>query len=1360
MKAKIFLILFFLTSQFGFGQQKVYNFTNYNSKDGLASNTINAVLKDKYGFMWFATEDGLNKFDGQNFNIYRHKEGDPNSLGRGSVMALKEDKNGNLWVGTGDKLSLYNRGLNNFKNYDFNNYGWVRSLEADHLGNIWVGTYTGLYYFDPKTNKRISYRANPTDPNKLNSDIVLCIFEDSKKRVWVGTTNGLHLFNKKTGAFKRLLQNPSNPKTVSNNGIRTITEDRQGNLWFGTDEAGIIQLNPKTGNFSFLKNQANNPNSISNNRVFKIAFDKDQKLWIGTENGLNIYDPVSQHVTRIKRATKNPNSLTNGIVGFTIRDLYIDNGGIFWFGTHQNGINKYDSNLAFFNYKQHNPLDKTGLSGSSITSFKERPNGEIYVGIFGGGLNVFNPKTEVFRKVAVSNSKGSVAVFSALEMTDNTLWAGTYEDGLYEINGAERVVGKIEIPKTEAAKANPAINCLKADQKGNIWIGTNGGGVFLYNIQTKTLKRLSESFPQISKLINGYITDIEIDRNGRFWLGSNGSGVAILDTATGKIEVRNNSNSKLPMDKALDIYCSKSGQTWVGVLGGGLCLYNYKNQTFSQFGENQNLANDVIYQILEDRNQKLWVSTNKGISSFDIKNQIFKNYNHHNGVQQSSFNAGAGLASSDGVLYFGGLEGFNYFKPESLFQNKNTPTLIITDLKIGNKSINPEDDSEIKDHISVAKEITLNYKQNFSLDFVALNYTAPEETQYSYKLDGFEKEWNHVGSKHTAVYTNLDPGTYTFRLKAKSEDGAWQTPEKLIEITVEPPFYRTYLAYFLYLLTFAFIFYTIRRRGIEKLRNEFALKQERLEVKHLIASERKEAEQKMELEKLKVKFLTNLSHELKTPLTLVLNPSESLINQEQSTEKLEMLNIINRNAKRLLNLVNQLLDFRKIEDHELNLNLTDGDLIQFTKEIFDSFKYISDRKNIHLDFESSISEYYTAFDKDKIERILVNLLANAIKFTHENGNVSLQIKPKSAKGGIVIAIEDTGIGIPADKVDQIFERFVQLNDDEQMLNQGSGIGLSIIQEFVKLHGGTISVTSKVGLGSTFSVHLPLAEKPMQSKTALPEIEKPKKSKTVSVETDEQSAFEKPVLLLVDDNDDLRRYLTENLKEKYKIIEAEDGKKGWQKALSHHPDIIVSDVNMPNMDGITLLNKIKNDPRTKHIPIILLTVMSEESDEIKGLEMGANDYLTKPFSFQVLNLKIANLLNLNLGLKNTYSKQIKIETPLQELVSEDEKLLLKVSQYVDENIGNAEISIEDISKKMFMSRGTLYNKILSLTGETPVEYIRSMKLKKAAVLLEKSDMKISQIGYEVGFSNPNYFARAFKAKYDMTPSEFAKQKRGE
>jgi signal transduction histidine kinase/ligand-binding sensor domain-containing protein/AraC-like DNA-binding protein len=1360
MKAKIFLILFFLTSQFGFGQQKVYNFTNYNSKDGLASNTINAVLKDKYGFMWFATEDGLNKFDGQNFNIYRHKEGDPNSLGRGSVMALKEDKNGNLWVGTGDKLSLYNRGLNNFKNYDFNNYGWVRSLEADHLGNIWVGTYTGLYYFDPKTNKRISYRANPTDPNKLNSDIVLCIFEDSKKRVWVGTTNGLHLFNKKTGAFKRLLQNPSNPKTVTDNGIRTIAEDRQGNLWFGTDEAGIIQLNPKTGSFSFLKNQANNPNSISNNRVFKIAFDKDQKLWIGTENGLNIYDPVSQQVTRIKRATKNPNSLTNGIVGFTIRDLYIDNGGIFWFGTHQNGINKYDSNLAFFNYKQHNPLDKTGLSGSSITSFKERPNGEIYVGIFGGGLNVFNPKTEVFRKVAVSNSKGSVSVFSALEMTDNTLWAGTYEDGLYEINGAEKVVSKIEIPKTEAAKANPAINCLNADQKGNIWIGTNGGGVFLYNIQTKTLKRLSESFPQISKLINGYITDIEIDRNGRFWLGSNGSGVAILDTATGKIVIRNNSNSKLPMDNVLDIYCSKSGQTWVGVLGGGLCLYNYKTQTFSQFGENQNLANDVIYQILEDRNQKLWVSTNKGISSFDIKNQIFKNYNHHNGVQQSSFNAGAGLASSNGVLYFGGLEGFNYFKPESLFQNKNTPTLIITDLKIGNKSINPEDDSEIKDHISVAKEITLNYKQNFSLDFVALNYTAPEETQYSYKLDGFEKEWNHVGSKHTAVYTNLDPGTYTFRLKAKSEDGAWQTPEKSIEITVKPPFYRTYLAYFLYLLTFAFIFYSIRRRGIQKLRNEFALKQERLEVKHLIASERKEAEQKMELEKLKVKFLTNLSHELKTPLTLVLNPSESLINQEQSTEKLEMLNIINRNAKRLLNLVNQLLDFRKIEDHELNLNLTDADLIQFTKEIFDSFKYISDRKNIHLDFESSISEYYTAFDKDKIERILVNLLANAIKFTHENGNVSLQIKPKSAKGGIVIAIEDTGIGIPADKVDQIFERFVQLNDDEQMLNQGSGIGLSIIQEFVKLHGGTISVTSKVGLGSTFSVHLPLAEKPMQSKTELPEIEKPKKSKTVSVETDEQSAFEKPVLLLVDDNDDLRRYLIENLKEKYKIIEAEDGKKGWQKALSHHPDIIVSDVNMPNMDGISLLNKIKNDPRTKHIPIILLTVMSEESDEIKGLEMGANDYLTKPFSFQVLNLKIANLLNLNLGLKNAYSKQIKIETPLQELVSEDEKLLLKVSQYADENIGNAEISIEEISKKMFMSRGTLYNKILSLTGETPVEYIRSMKLKKAAVLLEKSDMKISQIGYEVGFSNPNYFARAFKAKYDMTPSEFAKQKRGE
>jgi signal transduction histidine kinase/DNA-binding response OmpR family regulator len=789
-------------------------------------------------------------------------------------------------------------------------------------------------------------------------------------------------------------------------------------------------------------------------------------------------------------------------------------------------------------------------------------------------------------------------------------------------------------------------------------------------------------------------------------------------------------------------------------------LYEPNTKRFIQYGEKHLLANDMVYMILEDKSGKLWVSTNKGISVFDPNKKIFKNYTHHNGIQQSSFNMGAGLKTSTGEMYFGGLDGFNFFSPEYLNQNKKIPNLVIRDLKIANKSINPSENSEITEPIYVAKKIELSYKQNFTLDFIALNYTSPKESQYSYMLEGLDKEWNKVGSVTSVGYTNLDPGKYTFRLKANSEDGAWHTPEKRIEIIVNPPFWRTFYAYVVYFLLVLFSLWAIRRRGIQKLRNEFALAKERLEVKHLIEKERSEAEKKMELEQLKIKFLTNLSHELKTPLTLILNPIENLLFKEENKEKVDTLNMINRNAKRLLNLVNQLLDFKKIEDNELKLNLSEGDLIVVAKEIFDSFKYISESKNIHLEFETAINEFYTVFDKGKVERILMNLLSNAIKFTSQNGNVYFHIEYGTDKG-IKLIIGDTGIGLSSEAQEKIFERFYQINNPVNILNQGSGIGLSITQEFVKLHGGNIKVESEESMGSIFTVYLPLvAISPnlIESEKVMPVLSVNEDKVIVVEESKELLKIDKPIILIVDDSEDLRMYLKDSLKEKYRIVEASDGKQGWQKTLSAHPAIIVSDINMPNMDGIELVKKIKKDNRTKHIPVILLTVLSEEIDQLKGLQTGANDYLTKPFSFQLLSIKIDNLLNLNSTFKDTYSKQLNFETPEVECVSDDEKFLLKISRLVEEHISEADLSIEDLSKEMNMSRGTLYSRVLSLTGEKPVEFVRSIKLKKAVALLEKSDMKISQICYEVGFSNPNYFARAFKAKYNMSPSQYMMLKR--
>lgn len=1350
MSHKCLLFILLLISQITLGQEKDYNFININNKNGLSSNTVNAILKDKYGFMWFGTNDGLNKYDGQNFVIYRHSETDTNSIGRGIVMALKEDNGGNLWIGTNITLSMYNRSLNNFINFDFSKLGWIRSLWADHLGNIWVGTYTGLHRFNPKTKKIVTYKAEPLRADKLNSNVILSVFEDSKKRIWVGTNAGLHLLNPQNGIFKRFLHKKEISESISSDVIRSFAEDKDGNIWLGTG-GGLNKMNTQKQTFEHFKSIKSDEGTLSDNSIYKISFDKESKLWVGTEDGLNIFNPSNNKTFRVNKTISNKYSGVGGFVGHSVRDIYLDNCGIYWISTLQGGVNKYDNNLAFFNHKKLNPLDVNSISSGAVFAFAESPSGDIFMGTDDRGLNVFNKKTGLIKPITLKGMDNQKGFVLTLERSEKTLWIGTYHYGLYIMDLLTNSIKHIQIPKSVADATNTPINCLKADKQGNIWIGTNGNGLYRYHINTGELVHFSNIFVQQKNrniLFSGYITTIELDQQDNLWIGTNGGGLVRYDPAQNKLKIYNHDNSNLPLDMIMAIHCDKFGQIWVGVMGGGLCLYNAKTQKFHQYSIKNLLSNDVIYKILEDDLGKLWVSTNKGISVFDPQKKVFKNYTYHNGIQQSNFNIGSGFKTSSGEMYFGGNEGFNFFNPKNLNQNKNIPSLVFTDLKIGNKSVNPVENSEITEPISIAKKINLSYKQNFSLDFVALNYTAPQENQYTYMLDGFDKEWNQVGTVTTAVYTNLDPGQYKFRLKAKSEDSSWHTPEKVIEIIVHPPFWRTYYAYFAYFLIAIITFWVLRRRAIQKLKNEFALEQERTET-----------ERKIELEQLKIKFLTNLSHELKTPLTLILNPIENLLMKEKSIEKIDTLNLVNRNAKRLLNIVNQLLDFRKIVENELKLNLSGGDLVSFTKEIFDSFKYISERKHIRLDFFSSIDEFYTAFDKDKVERILLNLLSNAIKFTNENGNVYLHLE-EDGNNGIKLIIGDTGIGLQAEILDKIFERFYQANTNVNFLNQGSGIGLSITQEFIKLHGGNIHVESKEGEGSIFTVSLPLFAK-KQNENHYSSI--PSEGEIIVNEGDEEIAaeslkIEKTTILLVDDSEDIRTYLRESLKDTYTIVEASDGKQGWQKALSTHPKIIVSDVNMPNMDGIALVKKLKSDNRTKHIPVILLTVLSEEIDQLKGLETGANDYLTKPFSFQLLNIKISNLLQLNHSFKDTYSKQINIEIPEVEFMSEDEKYILKVSQYIEDHISNPDLSVIELSKKMNTSRGTLYSKILSLTGETPVEFVRSVKLKKAAMLLEKSEMKISQVGYEVGFSNPNYFTRAFKAKYKISPSEYILLKR--
>jgi signal transduction histidine kinase/ligand-binding sensor domain-containing protein/DNA-binding response OmpR family regulator len=1354
--------------------QQNINFTSLTTKEGLSSNRVNVIQKDHYGLMWFGTEDGLNKFDGTNFTVYRRTSDDSAGLKANEILALHEDKAGNLWIGTGGaSLSLYDRQKDAFIHFPADggsntiDNGVILSICSDYRGKLWIGHYNGINILDPQTKTITKFY---TAPGKAFTKTSSYVFEDSQRQIWIGTKEGLYRFNRSTNTLTAFLHTLNDPSSIASSTIISITEDKQKHIWIGTN-AGVSMLQPDGKSFINYKREEANPNSLGNNLVSALAVDDENRLWIATGAGLDILDIPTGKFSHFTYDPRNVHSLNTN----SLKSIYIDRQGIYWIGNYNGGINKYDKNLNLFNLVRSNPFDERGLNAPIVTSFAQAGNGNIFVGTDGGGVSLFDPKTNTFRRFEMysrqQSTKNHLAVMSLAMTRNKKLLVGTYSDGLFEldpVNGAYRQY--MQGVNANEVNSND-IFCITEDRKGNRWIGTNGEGINVLNSENKVITRYTPNPAASTDVllpVNGFIRDIIEDRNGNFWIATHGGGIARFQPASGKFTIYKTSNSKLPNDKVLSLLEDSRGNIWAGTLGGGLGLFNPVTNQFTVISEMEGLLNNNVYKILEDQNRLLWISTNKGLSNYNPATKKINNYNYSYGIQQNNFVYGSGLRASGGFLYFGGLDGFNFFNPDLLKKNNNVPSVLITDLKISNKSVAPSEDGPIKESISIADKINLDYKQNFALSFVGLNYTAPEQNQYAYKLEGFDKDWNYVGSSTTAVYTNLDPGDYVFRVRASNNDGVWNTEGTSIKIYVHPPFWRTIYAYMFYILVIAVSGLYHRYRSIQKIRRKYILEQEKARAEQ----ERIEAERLRELDQLKIKFLTNLSHEFRTPISLILGPVDMLISQEKNGRTSDQLSMIKRNGKRLLNLVNQLLDFRKMEENELKLNVLEGELVSFVKEVFDSFKDLAERKKIDFVFTSHINHFPTCFDHDKIERILFNLLSNAFKFTLEGGKINFEIekheKPSDPKTTwITIRVKDSGIGIPQDKKEKIFERFFQNSTVASILNQGSGIGLSITKEFVKMQGGTIEVESEVGKGTTFLIQLPFSPMEvskengrLQKEHLEPEIVAEEKEWVAEARTEVgvKKRPEMPSVLLVEDNEDFRFYLKDNLRLQYRVFEAANGKEGWQKALAEHPQLIVSDISMPYMDGIELCRKIKLDKRTSHIPVILLTALSGEEDQIRGLETGANDYVTKPFNFEVLNAKIKNLLVLNQSFKDTYTKQIKVSSAEVQVESADEKLMQNIMLYIEENLTDTQLSVENLSRHVGMSRSSLYSKLVELSGQTPVEFIRSVKLDKAAALLEKSDMTIAQIAYSVGFSTPNYFSRSFKEKFNMLPSEYISKMR--
>jgi signal transduction histidine kinase/ligand-binding sensor domain-containing protein/DNA-binding response OmpR family regulator len=1339
-------------------------FTAITSRDGLSSNTINGILKDDDGYMWFATPEGVDRYNGRDIKGYGFNTGTPATVQAKEATSLYKDRSGRIWVGTtGGGLYYYDKSLDQFSRYTWlNRQGivgdqYIRDICGDNQGKLWLGTIDGVTILDLATKTTSRFLPKKKRDGQQLPETIFCLFNDHANRIWIGTSNGLHLFDTSTGGFQTFAHSNSDKNSIISDRVNAVTQSADGRIWIATFD-GLSCLSADLKTFKNFKYSATDTETLSGNLVYSVAIADNDQLWIGTEGGLDIMDMHTGGITRFKHDDREAFSINSK----SIRCLYLDKCGIYWLGTYEGGINKYDKNLTLFNLKQNNGYDPKSLSNPVVTSFVESANGEIYVGTDGGGLNLFNIKTRLFTHLDIKpkekiNSAGVPILCMALDSREQ-LWIGTFQNGIFIYNTHTGSYKQLKAGNGIKDISSNEIFSLKQDSKGNMWVGTNGNGLNKYNPATQTFQKYEGNFGSLNQKslpLNGYIRTIEEDREGNLWIGSVGTGIAVLNPKTQKFRALNFANTGMAIDRVFSLLEDHLGNMWIGTSGDGLFCYDKATNKISLYSQRNGLSNGVIHKILEDSHGNIWVSTNKGISSFNSRQKKFTNYSKFNGLQDAAFSDGAGLKYSNGTLFFGGGEGLNYINPlTDLKSNKNPPPVFLTGLQVDNKMVNAGKNEPINDDIAVTKVIELHYKQDFSISYNAINYTIPQHNSYAYKLAGFNTDWKYVGQGTTAYFTNLNPGDYTFMVKAANNNGVWGDKVTQVRMVILAPFWMTWYAYLAYIAMALCTLLFIRHLGIKKVKRQLAIEQER-----------KIAEEMHQVDMMKVKFVTNLSHEFRTPISLIMAPTDKLLAQHSDHQTTKQLAVIKRNSHRLLNMVDEMLDFRKLEEHEMKLCLTDGEITSFIRDAVDSFHDLSESKNIQLNFEGLAYPLFVKFDSDKIERILLNLLSNAFKFTPPGGKVRVEVLQPATEDvkstvPLLIKVTDTGIGIEKENLHRIFNRFFQVSDSSGGLNQGSGIGLSIAKEFAEMHGGKILVESKPGNGAVFTIMLNLttfdhqipAQKFPVAADRLEETDRPDDDPN---EEKKANCTAKLRVLIIEDNAELRYYIKDNLKRNFKVDEACDGKEGWEKVLSFHPDLVVSDISMPHMDGISLTGKIKSDKRTCHIPVILLTALTGDRQQLSGLEVGANDYLTKPFNFEILNIKIKNLLSQNSLLKDTYTKQLKVTPDGVEVESSGEKLLSNAINYIEKNLTNPKFSIVDLSEHLGMSRGALYNKIFALTGQPPVEFIRSYKLDRAAYLLVNSDMTISQIAYEAGFGTPHYFSKSFKNKFDVLPSEYRK-----
>jgi signal transduction histidine kinase/ligand-binding sensor domain-containing protein/CheY-like chemotaxis protein len=1324
MKRCFLLCLLLAGALFPASSQQFY-FKKYQVENGLSHNAVWSILQDCYGFIWFGTGNGLNRFDGQNFKVYKNDMKDLSSLGNNSVQTLFEEDDKNLWIGTGKGIYIFDQLHETFTPFvKKTQFGVVISSEIKKIikskkGQVWIATLgQGFFIYDPDTDVLTQ--------NSRQASFVWDICEDATNRVYVSSLQeGLICFDQ-NGKFIESYTSFFNARNKGNSKINCI-QNINDKIWFSVGTGYFYCLDWRTREIKSL-----NSENLNTGAIRCVAEYSDRELMIGSDNGLYLFDIVTEQFTRID----NPVT-SRGLSDQSIYALLRDREGGFWISTYLGGVNYLAQQTKNFEY-YYPYYSSTQCVGKVISRFCEDEERNIWIASQ-SELRVLNNKTQTIDTYTLPgiNLKQDIR---ALIIDGDHLWIGTFGDGVKVID-LKNKKGKEYRHQQEAPNtlcSNDILSLYK-DKNGDIYIGTTWG-MCQYN-------REEDNFI-IHTHVGSMITVLDIleDNNACLWIATLSSGVFRYNLSNKNwsqfLHNQGDVNS-INSNTIRTLFEDSKGRIWFGTDGGGLCYKEKDTDIFVDFDpQDKILPNKVIYSIEEDNTGNFWISTNAGLLRInpDTKDNL-KLFTQENGLQGNQFNANASLKARNGKLYFGGINGFNAFFPDEFKDNTYIPPVYLIDMKLYDRNrSNIETKVESAEPLYLNPNVALSYNQNsFSLEFVSLSYEDNPRNRYRYKLEGFDSDW--IDSKSNAVsYTNLSSGEYTFRVKASNNDGEWNEEGAFLHIKISPPWWLSGFSYIVYsLLTLTLVFFIVKY--IVKKTNK------KIERKVDMFNTQKEKE----VYQSKINFFVNLVHEIRTPLSLIKLPLERISEMEyenQDTNK--YISIVNKSIDYLLNVVNQLLDFQKTENNKPQLNLKSQSINELTQELYEQFVHYAELNSINLNLQLPAEDKIAPIDKEVISKIIVNLLSNALKFAQSRIDLQLECFDNYVEFSVI----DDGPGVSDNEKEKIFEAFYQTNEAN---NTGTGIGLAFSRLLTEKHNGTLSIYDNEQGGSTFKLKIPIDTQNVVA------IENKVSDNIIDINRmemqKEESNFKSCRILLVEDNQELLNLVSDLLNGYFIILKATNGKQALEKLTYEIVDVIVSDIMMPDMDGLELCSKVKSDINICHIPVILLTAKATMDSKIEGLEYGADVYIEKPFSIKYLKMQIENLLKLRLSFQ-------KLMLTMPALAksnitsNRDKEFLNKLQNEVDKRIADPGFSIDSLAETMFMSRSNFYRKIKGISGMAPNDYLKVIRLNKALELLEKENVRISDVFEKVGFSSSSYFAKCFKSQFGISPKDILEKKRKE